>query len=73
MKGTLIFVQSNTAQTFPEDLVGRYFFVKKDPTAQRHQCTKVSVSQSGTVRVSYGANWYYKLSEIDFELSYHEA
>lgn len=73
MKGIIIFVQSNTAQTFPEDLVGKYFFVKKDLSAQRHRCAKVSVSESGTVRVSYTADWYYKLSEVDFETLHHEA
>lgn len=72
MKGTIIFVQSNTAQTFPEDLVGKYFFVKNHLCPQRYRCTKVSVSESGTVRVSYGADWYYKLSEVDFETSQHE-
>lgn len=73
MKGTIIFVQSHTAQTFPEDLVGKYFFVKGAVVQQRLQCTKVSVSQSGTVRVSYGEDWYYKLSEVDFETDFYEA
>ena len=73
MKGTIIFVQSHTAQTFPEDLVGKYFFVKGAVVQQRLQCTKVSVSQSGTVRVSYGEDWYYKLSEVEFETDFYEA
>lgn len=67
------FVQSTTVQTFPEDLVGKFFFVKESVFGTRHKCTNVSVSQSGTIRVSCGNGIFYKLSEIDFELSYHEA
>ena len=68
MKGTLIFVQSNTAQTFPEDLLGKYFFVGNT----RVQITKVSVSKSGTVRVSSRSDIWYKLSEIDLEIDSYE-
>lgn len=73
MKGTLIFVQSNTAQTFPEDLVGKHFFVKEALVQQRLQCKKVSVSKNGTVRVSWGNDYFYKLSEVEFEAEYYEA
>ena len=69
MKATLIFVQSHTAQTFPEDLVGKYFFVGN----MRRQITEVSVTKSGTVRIGYGDDIWYKLSEIDLEIAYHEA
>ena len=69
MKGTIVFVQRHTAQTFPEDLVGKYFFVENT----RRQIIEVSVVKSGTVRVSYGDDIWYKLSEIDLEIAYHEA
>ena len=69
MKGTLIFVQSHTAQTFPEDLVGKYFFVGN----MRRQITEVSVAKSGTIRIGHGTTIWYKLSEIDLEISHYEA
>lgn len=67
------FVQSTTVQTFPEDLIGKFFFVKGALAQQRLQCTKVSVSQSGTVRVSWGNDYFYKLSEVEFETDFYEA
>ena len=73
MKGTIIFVQSHTAQIYPEDLVGKYFFVKESYLNPRHKCTIVSILSNGTVRISCGNGTFYKLSEVDFEISYYEA
>lgn len=69
MRKTIIFVQSHTAQTFPEDLIGKFFFVRN----MRRQITEVSVSKSGTIRIGHGASIWYKLSEIDLEISHYEA
>jgi len=67
------FVQSTTVQTFPEDLIGKFFFVKGVIIPERYQCKQVSVSENGTVRVSYGKSWFYKLSEVEFETDFYEA